>query len=331
MDKIIIQGLDLKTDPGVQKICDAYNSSSGSTRSVLYVLMLINVLSFIAVLNTHLHNWTQDRIEQRSEKIRSLLTHTRSLADSDNLEALKVERDQDLKSKVENYQNIKLPILGNAFDINNLCIVSGLSFIILLIILRFTLTREKNNLRIALQSISERYTPDSDEKEFEYYLRNCTSEKEQHLHKINAVRRKHHYNYLSMNEIYNLPPLESSENSLQNTWLGKVINTRLYYFSYFIYFLIILNDLSTFRRGIETSPSHTIFSTVLGILGLCSISYLSKSCNWQKQIITNLFNDFYDNDYKYVRIEYSIFRQNAFGFVAGSFLPLLKAARILLF
>src|SRR3569833_3396119 len=64
---IDIKGIDLKIDPSVQKICEAYNSSSGSTRSVLYILMLINVLSFVAVLNTHWGNWLSSRINSKQD------------------------------------------------------------------------------------------------------------------------------------------------------------------------------------------------------------------------------------------------------------------------
>ncbi len=46
-NSIEIHGLDLKIDQNVHKICEVYNSSSGTTRSTLYVLLLVNILSII--------------------------------------------------------------------------------------------------------------------------------------------------------------------------------------------------------------------------------------------------------------------------------------------
>src|SRR3569833_2024690 len=89
---IDIKGIDLKIDPSVQKICEAYNSSSGSTRSVLYILMLINVLSFVAVLNTHRGNWLSSRINSKQDsiskyekaQIRLISAHKRDSIKTDN-------------------------------------------------------------------------------------------------------------------------------------------------------------------------------------------------------------------------------------------------------
>jgi len=332
-DKIDIKGLDLKIDQGVHTLCEEYNSSSGSTRSVLYFLLLINVLSLIAVINSHRNNWTNNRLDSLYNEIQDLYTQKQSVRDSnerrkieDRLILTKRVREYNIKNKIEKYQNVQVPILGNSFDINNLGIVSGITFIILLVILRFTLTREKNNLRIALESISERYIDGTIEKEFADDYKRFSGNTTEVINQINKTRRKHHYNFLSMNEIFNLPLLEVSDNALQNTFFGRLVNRNLFYFPYFIYLAIFVNDLSTVKSGMETSPWHTLISTTISYLCLWVISYLCKYCNLQKRIVNSLFTIFYSSDYKYHKIEEKFKRDRIVERLLYPFYPLYKVA-----
>ncbi len=150
-----------------------------------------------------------------------------------------------------------VPVLGNMFDVNNLGLISGMSFIILLIVLRLTLRREKNNLKIALKSISERYTDNMIGGDYENFMPFILYSKDgmemmnnEAARKINYTRRKHHYNFLSMNEVFNLPSLDVADNELQNTTLGRIISRHLFYFPYLIYLVIYINDLLTWKRDL---------------------------------------------------------------------------------
>ena len=46
----LIKGIDLKIDSSVQEICEVYNKSAGSTRSALYILLIINILRLNKIL-----------------------------------------------------------------------------------------------------------------------------------------------------------------------------------------------------------------------------------------------------------------------------------------
>ena len=332
--KLHLQGVDLKIDPNVQRICEAYNATSGSTRSVLYFLLLINVLSLIAVVNSHRSNWTQQRIESIDAIVKKGIVSTAMIEDStertiaeDNLRTAQLRRDQNIRSKIDNYQNVHIPILGNAFDINNLSFISGITFILLLTILRFTLTREKNNLRLSLEAISDRY-PDSytvrefdDTPTFQRVNRNTLTLL------INHTRRKYHYNFLSMNEVFNIPPLEVSDNYLQKTLLARIVSKNLFYFPYFIYFIILVNDLTTIKEGFETSPIHTSITLAFAILFASIISYLCHQCNIQKVFVHNLFTDFYNNGYKMTRTGYNVFYYRPVDYLICPVRPWLKIIR----
>lgn len=328
-----LQGLDLKTDASVQKICENYNSTSGSTRSVLYVLLLINVLALIAVVNTHPYNWTQQRIDFWADTVMKeaadpgLKNTTAGQTQSEINRTHRLILDQNIRSKIDNYQNVKVPILGNAFDINNLSFVTGISFVILLIILRFTLSREKNNLRLALEAINDRYPDEFIEKDYNQIIEELGGDRKQTIRSVNYMRRKYHYNFLSMNEVFNIPPLSVSDNFLQRTLLGKIVIKNLFYFPYFIYLGIIINDSFTVEFGLQTSPVHTLFSLGFAFLSLNLISYLCHQCNIQKVFVHNLFHDFHDNGYKLFPKNRRVFTYRTVDYVFVSVRPLVKTVR----
>ena len=379
-DSELIKGIDLRIDPHIQEICKVYNSSSGSTRSVLYVLLLINILSLMAVINTRPVNWTLSRVVNQQLSINNdeskevdatykykkkqlnleydyknkqillrekyqhnpdktkisvkkrfayahdsiMLAYVHDTARNDKTQALMMSKSTDkinmednernnlIRNRIENSQTVKVPILGNSFDVNDLAIMSGISFIILLLVVRFTLIREKNNLQIALNSITERYD-DFIEDEFNTDLDKIindklTAEKRKNkkdslkkdlMRAINYKRRKHHYNFLSMNEIFNMPKLDISENLFQKTKIGKLVIGHLYTFSFIIYLGVVINDLVTIKRGFKVSPPLTIGLCITSYILLNFIARFCYDCNTQKRAINKIFNSFWDEKYTY--------------------------------
>ena len=158
----LIKGIDLRIDSSIQEICSVYIKSSSSTRGVLYVLLLVSLLSLISVINTHKDNWTisrinseQDTIDKdegalitlmhRHENIKSKIKTNDpgkisfkidsikhvyfldSIKNSDKINKEVNERNNLIRNSIENSQTVRIPIIGNSFDINNLAIVSGIS------------------------------------------------------------------------------------------------------------------------------------------------------------------------------------------------------------
>jgi len=302
MKRIEIKGLDLKVDPSIQQICEASNATSGSTRSVLYVLVLVNILALITVINTHKYNWTQARIAYWHNNItqnrRDLKACKDSIAMQDTLMLNQKRLDNLLRNQVESYQTVRIPVLGNAFDVNNLGIVSGITFLVLLIILQFTLAREINNLKIALNAISERYTDFANEKEFGSVLvLKPEEDRDSFLVSINYTRRQHHYDFLSMNEVFNLPPLKNSDYNYSS--ITHKIVMHMFWFPFFVYALILINDLTTIRNGLEITPGYTIITFLLSVLFGIWIAWLSYICTVQKKDILELYSRFRVNDFTF--------------------------------
>lgn len=360
----MIRGIDLAIDEKTQVLCQTYNNSSGATRSVLYVLMLVNIISLIAVFNSScLFNWNDDRLTKCTKllqdkkvllkrlenklkedsiheiqkvniiqsnpkfcfskiKLNDLQLQTIKL--KDEIESIQSKRNELQKASIDNFYIVKVNFIGIAFDINQLELISGLAMIILLTVLRFTVAREKNNLRIAFNSISERYQDDSDENKFkndyEIYLLNKTnsyleSKKEDNIEQTNAtwtkilvdinfVRRRYHYNFLSMNEVFNLPKISISRNNTQSTFIGKLINEYLFYFPTLIYSYILFNDFCTLDVAIKLNFWHTITSMFFSALYFILVANLCYKCVSQKLAIIGLFKNFYENKYTYLHKNY---------------------------
>jgi hypothetical protein len=298
-----IKGLDLKIDGSIQKICEVSNDTSSSTRSILYILVLVNILSLIAIINTRPRNWSVTRLNDVGDSIRM------PRADSIRTNSFKLKEASLIRNKVENSQTVRIPILGNTFDVNDLNSVAGVTFLILLFILRFTIMREINNLKIALQSISERYPDTANKDDFQVYLKGRSKQgqgikKKDILTQINFTRRKHHYNFLSMNEIFTLPPLEIDEGKKINRVFVWAAN-HIYWLPSVIYFFILLNDISTVKIGLDISRLNTFIGLFVGLFCTILIAFLCHRCATQKIILNNLYQHFSMNRYKYEKEGFS--------------------------
>jgi len=370
-----IKGIDLKIDDSVQHLCEAYNASSGSTRSVIYVLFLINIILLIAVLNTHPWNWTDTRIKNSVDSVHNAEDSLGALVErykqsrfklrndfkknialaldkyvkgkSDNVAKIEIDsiinfsekyrqlsqkndneyfqnrlRDSDrifaemdkssglVKNEIDNSHHISIPLTGNSFDINDLAQVSGISFVILLIVLKFTLAREKDNLQIAFNAISERYDADMFDPEYKEYIDKLPGKiinMPNFKKLINFKRRRYHYNSLSMNEIFNLPKLDISADVLQKRMSGKIVKNHIFTFPFIVYLAILINDILTGYKGFEVSFIHTIISYILSFIWLSAIAFLSNSCNNQKKDINKLFDNFYHTNYTCNRSDFMKF------------------------
>lgn len=302
---ITLRGLNLHIDIAIQKVCETSNASSSNTRSMMYVLVVVSILSIVAVLNTHKWNWTESRIKRGEAAIVKLDSqlHSKNIKTADSfviaeqLELSRTNVEQLRRNQIENFQTVKVPILGNAFDVNNLTIVAGITFLVLIYILKFTMYREITNLRIALNSISERYPADSDTQIFQpfyNYVRSLNPgiplNDADILAKINYTRRLYHYNFLSMNEIFNLPPVKYSITN--KLIVNKFILMNIFYFPTVTYAGLVINDMVTINKGLQYTPFLTIFTLLFGVFFLWRIGRHSKLITAQKHELLNYYVNF---------------------------------------
>jgi len=325
-----LAGFDLRIDSKIQEVCDLSNKSSSHTRAVLYILVVISITSIISVINTLPYaNWTKQRIENSQHELGEINKKLKSstslnLIDSLGLELKKSSLATELGKEIENKRGkigiVELPIIGNTFDVNNLAILTGISFIIILLILRYTASREKKNLRIALHAITQRYPDPEDYINEVSKLIDIVPEvlitRGDHLNKamledkevrqFNLTRRKYHYNYLTMNEIFNTPKDQITRDEevmrgkkFKNSLIAKIVEDNLLFFPFIVYTIIVLNDFISSGIGSTISQPHTYTQLIVSYIFLCHIATLCKECNNQKITSLLYFNQFEENNCKY--------------------------------
>jgi hypothetical protein len=319
MDIHRIKGLDLRLDPSIEKICETSNATSSSTRSVLYVLLLVSILAIIATINSYnwgfITNWTTLRMARNENKVESILdamiaahglrqNYPDSLYNAYTLEQRKKRLENNIRNEMDNVHMVKIPILGNSFDINDLGLIGGIAIFVMMFILRFTLTREASNLKIALQSITQRYPDNANRDEFATYIETTAGAgadetvAAEWLASINHTRRQHHYNFLSMNEIFTIPPLEVEEGK-QELKTGQKLVKNLFWFPAAIYILVLLNDVLSASDGWAISKANTLLLLISEAFFLLLIVRASNKCTRIKQMIHQLYSDFKFKEYRY--------------------------------
>ena len=182
---------------------EAATESSIRSRRILVLLLATSLLVFIAFWNSRNSGWILTHV-QWAQKIEKVLaktsTSTNSLSDDENLMKKKagiyqIENVEEAKHfhqklldlRAENVLYVRVPILGFAFDINDLGYFGGLALAILLLWLRFALWHERHNLQLCMEE-------------------------------ANSGDMKAVYRYLSMRLLLTIPPSLASTEKLERVW-----------------------------------------------------------------------------------------------------------------
>nr|AIA16032.1 Unknown Function [uncultured bacterium] len=154
-----------------------------------------------------------------------------------------VQRLED--ARTTNILLIHLPFFGIVFDVNALGLWGGLTFTIILLVFRFSLWREYNNLRLTFREAK----PD--------HLRFC-------------------YMSLAMQQVLTVPPsLTPGQTDLKPR--GSVVQ-GLYFPPLLIQLLIIINDFMTSDVGGLFNFNLTQISTVVSMFFFGLIVFLTMRC-----------------------------------------------------
>jgi hypothetical protein len=259
--------------------------SSKRTRTIVVVLVIGSVLAFAGLLNSLSTAWMLQRIEMsRSPNSTYVLQKLGFLARSDarakaglvtqeDLEALLTAEarrsGQSLETVRLNYADqyrsfyqalvhtyaesaymIRVPFFGATFDMNDIGIVGGAGFIVILLLLRYSLARELYNLRLSF-SLAESHGT----------LRDA-------------------YNFLSMRQVLTTPPIQGRRRSK----LLVAIPQLLCVLPILVYSGIITHDFATFTIGTAISSPHTIVLYCVNsacLIAMASLTGASMSM-WKK-------------------------------------------------
>lgn len=250
---------------------EATIESAGRFRRVLIVLIISSVLAFGAFWNAVQWSWLNSRINlvrtaeavlavdeikeefgtlpASTEKAQFLLIekskHEKflfgravdnarrwlNLAGFTTSESLERYAERLELSRQQHALLIPVPGLGRVFDINDLGLLGGFTFVVVLMWFRFSLWREYFNLYATFE---EARTP----KDLEY----C-------------------YKYLAMNQVLTVPPILFPTAQLKERPWGKVVR-YLYVLPVAVQLAICSYDCYTFDLGWVINPINTVVSIV---------------------------------------------------------------------
>ncbi len=140
-----------------------------------------------------------------------------------------------------------VPFFGTAFDVNELGLIGGFTFVVVLMWFRFTLWREYYNLCSTFEACC------SDIQDFEA----C-------------------YKYLAMNQVLTVPPTLFTREPRERPW-GKIVRL-LYLLPVLVQLAVVVNDWLTFHNGWLISRPNTIVSIAASVCFLALAALLTYWC-----------------------------------------------------
>jgi hypothetical protein len=150
------------------------------------------------------------------------------------------------QARIESVNVLHIPIFGTTFDVNDLGIISGLAFVVLLFTLRLGLSRELQNLRSAFSA-------------------------------AHAVHRlKEAYEYLAMGQVMTIPPSPRARPRRQTLWSRAPM--LLIWAPCAVQLMIFADDFATMHIGQVTSAGLTNVALLLGFASVFVILILSFMC-----------------------------------------------------
>lgn len=160
------------------------------------------------------------------------------------------------KLDIETIKTIKIPFFGISFDINDLGIIGGGAFCIILFIFSYSLDRELTNLKIVHGYISYTFEKTKDRVIFYYLLS---------MHQLLSFTDLPNL-YLEGKNMEQLPPLK------------KNFPKFLYFLPFMLFSFILLYDVCTMPTGLKISELNTITGISASFIVAIIIFRFSRKC-----------------------------------------------------
>jgi hypothetical protein len=148
-------------------------------------------------------------------------------------------------ARVEYVALVRIPFFGIVFDVNDLGLLGGFTFVVVLMWFRFSLWREYNNLRTTFREVKSEH------------LKIC-------------------YMTLAMNQVLTVPPALSQNQPREKPW-GTVVRL-LYFLPVIIQLTIFLYDCYSFEDGRLVNEFNTIFGISVSLCFLVLSGMLTYWC-----------------------------------------------------
>lgn len=266
----------------LRQYLDAARESSTRTRQILLLMIIASILVFSAYWNSRTGGWMNNRLDQAVKEVDYFRTKERQtsegLAKSIDSETPPVEernrqaeklslrgdqlRAEDRlnwlqKIRAEQVGQIQVPVIGISFDVNDLGMLGGFAFVVLLIWVNYSLWHHSTNLRLAFDFARD-------------------------LQKKNEPRLLYYtYQNLAMRQVLTIPPRPASDRTPEKDkiklWIQN-ISKLLYALPLAVHTTVFLHDLSTIDIGKSISDTATKNVIITGAIFLFLILLLTIVC-----------------------------------------------------
>ncbi|HEV3458255.1 MAG TPA: hypothetical protein VHG32_16975 [Thermoanaerobaculia bacterium] len=242
----------------VQDYLSAAGDASTRSRSVAIVLAVASVIVFAALINSLQHQWMLERLQALSDPQNPYVakkigpypepskfkTPAALQAAKENFyERYKLFYGAVAKTYVENALFTRAPLLGISVDANDLGILGGAAFIVILIMYSYSLRREEQNLKIA-------------RKQAEHFDQICEF-----------------YYVLAMRQVFTIPPSDASAPRRLVVWGPKLICAL----PLTVHLSVTIHDIVTTNIGALISDTHNLILIVVEVVALVFLVELTRS------------------------------------------------------
>ena len=237
---------------------EAAIESSARSRRILILLIAGSILVFVGFWNSRDASWITTHLRWAAEIEAQLKKppvgrlSEEQVSINARADAYQIKNEADAKHfhqhllelMAEHVMYLRIPILGLAFDINDLGTFSGLTFVVLLLWARFALWHEWNNLRL------------------------CFDEsKPEDRHAV--------YRYLQMRQVLTIPPPLYRQDARERKLWDRLAR-GLFLMPAVVYSIVSIDDLKT--EFTLPAASGKVAETSCEVLCLVIIFLLSASC-----------------------------------------------------
>lgn len=282
---VFVSNAGLTEESSIEQYITAAAASASRARSILIVMITTSILAFSAFWNSRQGSWLNSRlhlaveghqlIEMRksgvalrpdqAEQYRAAIEFigVRNIDSKEQITEL-IKRLQAVQSDQINL--IRLPFFGSVFDVNDLGLIGGFSFVILLLWFRFGLSRELQNVSLTFAEARRRNQ-----------LKVC-------------------YQQLAMQQVLTVPRMltdEPHQRRIPPSFWDKMPKV-LFVLPFAVHAIVFGYDLYSFRFGMSVSPFNTIFNTACSLLFLAGILVLTINCYIVSGEVSKEWNEAYD-------------------------------------
>jgi len=208
--------------------------SARRTRTLMTVLVVACVLAFGGFLNSLPSSWMLQRIKAAGDPAGAYVVGKLGVATTLDDPRYGAFYNALVKSYIENAMSIDVPFFGVAFDINDLGLLGGISFVTILVLMRFSLRTEIVSLRLAFKAAA----------------RDARGDREQ---------LERFYDLLASQQVFTLPHMHDTSPGWmgRRPWLLRVGPKLTCLLPLAVYTLVAVNDFLSQGVANSISPIHT--------------------------------------------------------------------------